>query len=96
VQADLEPEPTHLGHGGGECGLDGWLPAAEDDGVEQPAAALEECADLRPGDDRGYARVDQGAVVAVATAPRTALTEDNRGELAGVVDRRQRNEAADT
>lgn len=97
VEADAEAHVAHLAHGVGNAALHGGLAAAEGDGLKETLALDEECPQALPcpaGGGGGAEALEVG-IVAIATAPRAALAEDDCREPSGVVNGGQRREAAD-
>jgi hypothetical protein len=94
-QSDREPERTAVGHRVGERRIDGRLTAAEHHRVEQPDAAAQPVEQVGPGRPVSAGARLQMGIVAIAATPRAALHEDDRAELAGIVDAGEGCQAAD-
>lgn len=95
MQSNLEAIRTYLFERGGKCLLQGGFTAAENDGIEQATALLEEFDDLTPGDAGFSLPWNQFTVVTVTASPGTALTEDHCGQFSRIIKGGHRSEAAD-
>ena len=95
MQPDREAQRAHRANRGAELRLRRRLAAGEHDRVEQPAPRREPRERRRPVLLVRAVRRQQMRVVAVAAAPRTALQEEDRRELARPVRGREPDNAAD-